>query len=66
MQLNLMATSTYFDKALCSQCEHYRIEEDESGSRHVVDSFCCNCYSDRVYILTRFKKRDKDNPSDQE
>ena len=59
MELNLLMSDKYIDREICKQCKHYREEKVRGELTQVVDSFCCKCYSDKVYIITRFEKTDR-------
>ena len=58
MELKLLTASSFPDKKICSQCKYYKEELVFGSMTQVIDGFCCKCYSDKVFIITRFEKKE--------
>ena len=56
----LLTTTKYPDKEICKQCKYYKEKDCYGYLQQVVDTFCIDCYSEKVYIITKFEKRESD------
>ena len=60
-EFNLLTTTKYPDRDICEKCKHFISKEDKYfGDRQVMDSFCIDCYTERLMIVTRFEKKVKE------
>ena len=59
MKLNLLTSEIFPDKEICKNCKHYKERIIYDVNTQVLDAFCCGCYSDKVFIVTRFEKKEE-------
>ena len=59
MQINLLTSKVFPDSNICKECKHYKTAKAWgcNPETQLIDAFCIDCYSDKVFVITRFEKR---------
>ena len=60
----VITTEKYFDRSICKHCKYYVKKEVYEEIKQVVDNFCCGCYGNKVFIVTRFERNEEINELD--